>query len=192
MTNGLLDPPPDDAAAGALTGDRRRSARPAPVDVSTVEFELFYRAETRDLVRFLIWLGASLADAADVAQDTMIEAFHRWPTIRTPRAWVRRVASRIFLRRLARVVERPVDDVDARPLLAANRDLTDWEQHDEICHLLAQLPPRQRQVMAWTFDGYPPRQIAAELGITADAVRSNLKLARRALAERLSTDGGTR
>lgn len=197
MTNNLLDPPPDDGTARSLTGVPTEANAPAPTSVpsaaaSTVEFELFYRAETRDLVRFLIWMGASLADAADVAQDTMISAFQQWKKINTPRAWIRRVASRTFLRRKLTRVEQPVDTTDGRPLLPANADLSAWEEHEEVRRLLAGLPPRQRQVMAWTFDGYAPQEIAAELGITADAVRSNLKLARRALAQHLPGTGGTR
>jgi RNA polymerase sigma-70 factor (ECF subfamily) len=135
--------------------------------------------------------GARLPDAADLAQDTMIEALNNWQTIEHPRAWIRRVASRKFGRSLAGT-EEPVDQVDGRPLLPARCDLTDWEQHRDIRHLLALLPPRQRQVMAWTYDGYEPHEIADELGITAEAVRSSLRLARRKLAEQLPAEDDSR
>lgn len=185
MTNNVSGPPPEDGTAGPLTGTPDGPGSPTRVPRSTTEFECFYRAEARDLVRFLVWLGAPLADAADVAQDTMIEAYRQWSTIRRPRAWIRTVASRTFLRRLAQV-DQPVEDVDGRPLLSDSCDLiTAWLQHQEILRLLALLPPRQRQVMAWIFDGYSPKRIAPELGITPDDVRSNLRLARRALAEHL-------
>ena len=46
--------------------------------------------------------------------------------------------------------------------------------------------------MAWTLDGYTPAQIANELGITAEAVRSSLKKARRTLAAYLRTEGDER
>jgi RNA polymerase sigma-70 factor (ECF subfamily) len=136
-------------------------------------------------------MGARLPDAADLAQDTMIEAFNKWQAIEHPRAWTRRVASRKYGRRLAGA-EAPVDQVDGRPLLPARCDLADWEQHREIRRLLALLPSRQRQVMAWTYDGYKPHEIAAELGITAEAVRSNLKLARRKLAQQLPAEDDPR
>jgi DNA-directed RNA polymerase specialized sigma24 family protein len=129
---------------------------PAPSPAAVAEFIVFYRTQTSALVRFLVWMGARLPDAADLAQDAMLEAFNCWQTIEHPRAWIRRVASRKYGRRLAGT-EEPVDQVDGRPLLPVRCDLTDWEQHHEIQRLLALLPPRQRQVMAWTYDGYQPR-----------------------------------
>ncbi|MFV2018936.1 RNA polymerase sigma factor, partial [Micromonospora sp. LOL_023] len=68
-----------------------------PVDVAA--YSAFYRAEIKALVNFLLWMGAGLADATDIAQETMIEAYQSWPSIRHPRAWIRRVASRQYGRR---------------------------------------------------------------------------------------------
>jgi RNA polymerase sigma-70 factor (ECF subfamily) len=169
-----LDPPAEPAA-------------PAPA-VDVAGFTAFYRAETGALVRFLLCMGARLADAADLAQDTMIDAYRAWPTLTHPRAWARRVASRKYGRRIAST-ETPLDPVDGAPLLPAHHDVTEWEQRHEILRLLERLPWRQRQVMAWTFDGYTPQEIAAELGLSPDAVRASLKLARRALANRLNQAG---
>jgi RNA polymerase sigma factor (sigma-70 family) len=194
--NDLLDPPPEDGpsrparTAGDLTSHPLEPA-PAPDAATVAEFTAFYRAQTSALVRFLVWMGAQLPDATDLAQDTMIAAFNSWQTIEHPMAWIRRVASRKFGRRLAGTKE-PVDQVDGRPLLPARSDLTDWEQHHEIRRLLALLPPRQRQVMAWTYDGYQPHEIATELGITAEAVRSSLRLARRTLAQQLPAEDDPR
>lgn len=67
--------------------------------------------------------------------------------------------------------------------------MTEWEQRHEVLRVLDLLPLRQRQVMAWTLDGYPPAQIADELGITAEAVRSSLRKARRTLAAYLRAEG---
>jgi len=191
-----LDPPPEDrpgwpaCTAGDLTVHLPKSAV-APDAATVAEFTVFYRTQTSTLVRFLVWLGARLPDAADLAQDTMIEAFNSWQTIKHQRAWIRRVASRKYGRHLAGT-EEPADHMDGRPLLPARCDLTEWEQHDEIRRLLALLPPRQRQVMAWTYDGYQPHEIATELGITAEAVRSNLRLARRKLAQQLPVEDDQR
>jgi len=57
-----------------------------------------------------------------------------------------------------------------------------WEEQHAIIRLLAQLPPRQRQVLAWTYDGFTPEEIARELQISGEAVRQNLLRARRKLA----------
>jgi RNA polymerase sigma factor (sigma-70 family) len=140
-------------------------------------------------VAFLLWQGARLPEALDIAQETMLAAHQHWQTIRHPEQWARRVASRTLIRRATSTEEIPVEQIpDGRPLLAPQTNVGDWEQQHDILRALAVLPPRQRQVMAWTFDGYSPSEIAAELQLTAEAVRSNLRKARQTLAAHL---GGT-
>jgi DNA-directed RNA polymerase specialized sigma24 family protein len=50
--------------------------------------------------------------------------------------------------------------------------------------LLRSLPAAQREVMAWTYDGYRPTEIAALLGKPPATVRSLLRDARAALVNR--------
>lgn len=178
----LFEPPPEDQPASAVPAVDQPShplGAPAARSELTAAFAGFYRDEVTELVRFLLYMGAGLADAADLAQETMIDVYKSWASIEYPRAWARRVASRKFGRRMASV-EAPVAQTDGSPLLPAHRDVAEWEQRHEVLRLLATLPWRQRQVMAWTFDGYQPHEIALELNISADAVRASLKLARRA------------
>jgi RNA polymerase sigma factor (sigma-70 family) len=161
-----------------------------PVDVAA--YSAFYRAEIKALANFLLWMGAGVTDAADLAQEAMIDAYRSWPSIQHPRAWVRRVASRKHARRRIDRDETAADLTDDHnPLLRAPADIPVWEQRHEVLRLLATLPWRQRQAMAWSFDGYRPQEIAAELNITPEAARANLKLARRALAARLDQAGKT-
>jgi RNA polymerase sigma factor (sigma-70 family) len=178
-----------DSPSRSLAGLPPVDVRPVDVDAA---FSDFYRAEIKRLVNFLLWMGAGVADAADLAQDTMIDAYRSWPSVRHPRAWVRRVASRKYIRRRISPDETATDLTDDHnPLLGAPSDITAWERRHEVFHALAKLPPRQRQVLAWSLDGYQPQEIATELNITAPAVRGSLKLARRALAELLYQAGGT-
>lgn len=148
------------------------------------EFSAFYRNSTPGLVTFLVWQGAGLADAADIVQETMIDAFRRWPNIREPRAWVRRVASQKYARRIT-ASEQPVREVDKGPLISADVDVAEWEQRHDVLRLLAELPARQRQVMAWTLDGYTPADIAQELNLSPDSVRASLRKARSTLVRLL-------
>ena len=135
------------------------------------------------LTVFLIWLGARPADAVEIAQDTMIQIFQRWDEISAPRAWARTVASRAYGRRMAALREDPTDDPAASvPVASGSSGIDTLVNAHEVVALFAQLPPRQRQVMAWTFDGYTPTEIAAELGMSAEAVRSSLHKARATLA----------
>ncbi|WP_367995823.1 RNA polymerase sigma factor [Streptomyces sp. ADI95-16] len=52
---------------------------------------------------------------------------------------------------------------------------------------LRALPPRQRQVLAWSVSGYSPSQIGEELGIDPATGRANLLKARRAVARLMKT-----
>jgi RNA polymerase sigma-70 factor (ECF subfamily) len=51
---------------------------------------------------------------------------------------------------------------------------------------LAALPERQRQVMAWLYDGYSPPEIAEHLGMKPASVRSNIRHARKTLVRVLA------
>ncbi|MCI4078843.1 sigma-70 family RNA polymerase sigma factor [Streptomyces sp. MMS21 TC-5] len=64
------------------------------------------------------------------------------------------------------------------------------DQEREVYTALAELPSRQRQVMAWFYDGYTITEIADVLEIAKESVRQNLCRARATLKARLSQQGG--
>ncbi|WP_084557636.1 sigma-70 family RNA polymerase sigma factor [Couchioplanes caeruleus] len=127
-----------------------------------------------------------------VRRGSKVKGGPQGPSLATPRAWARRVAARELARRVAELdYEILTDQVPERPaLLANNADLS--EQSRRIVAAIQELPPRQRQIMAWTYDGYAPAEIAEELDITPEAVRSSLRKARRSLIERLTQGKGSR
>ncbi|MFJ8948211.1 RNA polymerase sigma factor [Streptomyces sp. NPDC102395] len=154
---------------------------------STEEFEAFYREFTPKLVGFLIRQGARLTIAAEIAQETMTTAFRKWAEISNPPAWARRVASRELIRHLSRAEADLCEDVpEPSSLLCSPNAAAEWEQQQDLLRLLADLPPRQRQIMAWKYDGHSPAEIAEELGISPETVRGSLLKARRVLAARLA------
>jgi RNA polymerase sigma-70 factor (ECF subfamily) len=172
--------------------DAGTAASPTPTSTAhDAAFSRFYRSFIATLVSFLRWQGVPLREAADIAQETMIEAYRSWATIRSPQAWARRVAARMWARRVADVAEDPVADVpeQATSLLAIT-DVVAWEQRHDVLQVLDALPPRQRQVLAWAVDGYTPAEIADELKMSPDAVRASLRKARRALATHPRVTGG--
>jgi RNA polymerase sigma-70 factor (ECF subfamily) len=156
------------------------------LDDATVEFEGFYRCTAMPLIRFLMLQGASPADAAEAAQDALTAACTHWHEIDSPKAWVHRVASRAWIRKVVNLRE----DLTAEPtvptplLKAIPTDA--WHLRQELVAGLSALPPRQRQVMAWTLSGYSPAEIATELDLPNEQIRANLHLARRALAGTLN------
>lgn len=186
------DPPEPVTAREALSARPRPDSSPSPSAETITAFSAFYREFVPILVGFLIWQGARPTDAADIAQETMAAAFRSWESIDNPQAWTRRVASRAYARRIASVDEDLVADVpEARSPLIGDPSAVDAvvERH-EVLRLLALLPPRQRQVMAWTVDGFAPSEIAAELKMEPDAVRASLYRARRALAREVDPPEG--
>lgn len=155
-----------------------------------LDFSSCYARELSSLTWFVMSLGADIHRAADVAQSTFAEAFGAWDRIQYPGAWLRRVAGRIYYRSL-HSLETPVEAVPDRqgPRSAAG----EVELHDEaraVLAALADLPPRQRQVMAWSIDGFSPAEIARELDIDPAAARQNLAKARGNLKRSLGTAGG--
>ncbi|MGW1495219.1 sigma-70 family RNA polymerase sigma factor, partial [Streptomyces sp. NPDC002402] len=154
------------------------------------DFSRFYRESVSQLVAFLMWQGASLDDAADIAQDTMIALYQGWPTIKHPKKWTRTVASRYLMRHINRTEKRSEIE-QLRPtalLLDTNRD-SGWEEHIRVFRLVSQLPARQRQVLAWTLDGFTDEEIAEQLQITVSTARSALTRARRTLTSLLHEGG---
>jgi DNA-directed RNA polymerase specialized sigma24 family protein len=142
--NDVLEPP-DEPTRPMPTLEERSPSPGGFVDTQTVDdaaYSAFYRAEIKALVNFLLWMGAGVADAADLAQETMIDAYGSWATIHTPRAWIRRVASRKHARRRIDRDESPADLADDHnPLLKASDDLSEWEQRHDVLRLLAKGPP---------------------------------------------------
>ena len=163
----------DDLAASAI--------EEVKADLAVDAFSEFYLSFTPRLVNFLLWNGARLVEAADIAQEAMRRAYEQWDTIDHPKAWCRTVASREYGRRMTDVEIATAEP----PVLLLSYDPDVIEQRHEVLRRLRQLPPRQRQVLAWTYDGYSPTEIAEELSISPEAVRSNLLKARRALAKQL-------
>jgi RNA polymerase sigma factor (sigma-70 family) len=162
------------------------------VDAETVvaDFSACYARELSSLTWFVMSLGADAHRAADVAQSAFAEAFVVWARIQHPTAWLRRVAGRLYYRHLV-TQETSVEDVPDRqgPLSAASV----VELHDEarrVLAALADLPPKQRQVMAWTIDGFSPAEIARELDVDPATVRQSLAKARKNLKQQLGIVGG--
>ncbi len=157
------------------------------------EFSKFYIENVPRLVAFLVCKGVSWIDAADCVQETLIDA--RPPVLATleyPYAWCRRVAYRKACDLAQRRREAPVADPElaGSPLVAPGIDVENFESNHECLRWLARLGGgKQREVLAWTYDGATPAEIAAELGMNPATVRSTLRNARVTL-RRLRAKGG--
>ncbi|MEU0861039.1 sigma-70 family RNA polymerase sigma factor [Streptomyces griseofuscus] len=140
-------------------------------------------------MRFLLRHGAEYAEAEDAVHSAFVELIRTRQPVRSPRAWLRTVALRTFLRQA--VSERPEQDLAERlaetsadwrtPLQAAELN----EQQRHVLHALIQLPFKQRSVMAWHLDGFSTAEIAEAMSLEQAAVLQNLSRARRTLKQQL-------
>jgi RNA polymerase sigma-70 factor (ECF subfamily) len=136
------------------------------------EFGDLYRGEAPRLAVFAVAMGADRQRAADVAHASLVALWRRWGDVPgTPRTFARVLA--------VRVGRRP------GPGSASPLRFPSAPQHDAVLDGLAQLPPRQRQVLAATFDDLPPEDVAQVLHLRVDAVGPTADAARTALEELL-------
>jgi RNA polymerase sigma factor (sigma-70 family) len=165
-----------------------------PSSAARQEFTSLYEAEMPKLARFVMKHGATPVEAADAAQAAFSAAWEAWEDIREPLAWLRTVAIREYLR--CPVNETPVDSLPDKAESSLLLDPVELgEQEQRVIAALAALPMKQRQVMAWHYDGFAHDQIAKHMKITEDAVRQNLHRARvrlKALLLGTSEEGGAK
>lgn len=162
-----------------------------PEDVS---WEYLVKNELPRVAAFLQVNGASLEEAKECAQEALAQCWARRTTIQSMNPYLRKVALRLFLKRpaystvpLEEAGVEPQDQTPSPHLQAENREVNTL-----VLAALAELPPAQRTVMAYSLDGYEPAEIAAEIGSTRQAVRTNLSRARTALKFRLASLGKDR
>jgi RNA polymerase sigma-70 factor (sigma-E family) len=152
-----------------------------------VQFEQFYEASWRRLLRSLIVITTSRADAEDVLQEAFGKAARDWTSVRemaSPEAWVRRVAVNAAMdlhRRRTRQREayaRVEQDPTAPDALSV-----------EVMQALATLPMPERQVVVLHhLLALSVAEIAEEVGRPTGTVKAQLVRGRKRLAEELRVD----
>jgi RNA polymerase sigma-70 factor (ECF subfamily) len=146
----------------------------------------FYKADAERLVGFVIKLGASPHDAADIAQTALSRLLTRWEEVETPRAWTRKTATRLFLKSIPagqrEVCTETVPELPTK-LLSPEACAENAAAAREINELLDALPSQQRMVMAWRMDNFTNIEIAQVLNTTPAAIATAYQRARNSLRE---------
>ncbi|MFF7656711.1 RNA polymerase sigma factor [Streptomyces sp. NPDC007983] len=155
--------------------------------------EELHHGQFPSLVRFLLLQGASWPEAQDAAQDAFTQMCAPGLSIAYPKAWLRTVATRSWLRQQVKP-----EDACAEP--PEPYGVVRWhtpahaveigEEERRVIALLLQLPAKQRAAMAWHLDGFTTEESARAMGTTQAAVRQNLTRARAALKAGLGLCGG--
>ena len=122
----------------------------------------------------------------DIAEDAVAEAFARaieqFDRIREPVPWIYRTAFRIASRELQRERRLPPSAPDPVPGL-------DPGEIQDVIRALAVLSPNQRAaVLLHDLEGFPAREIAPLLGMSAATVRVHLFRGRHRLRDLLGTE----
>jgi RNA polymerase sigma-70 factor (ECF subfamily) len=150
------------------------------------DFDVFYAATSRRLVRQIFAMTGDLSEAEDAVQEAYIRAWRRWPRIRTyedPEAWLRMVAYRIAVNswqkarnrltahRAGRHPELPGLTPDLVALVSALRKIPETKRRAIVLHYLA---------------GLSVEEIARETDTPTGTVKARLARGRRALAPLVS------
>lgn len=164
--------------AQAVTGERAAFGELARRHGSTV----------RALLRRM---GAAAAEADDVAQDAFLTAFERIAEFRgegTFAGWVKRIAARLYLRRLQR--ERRLDALAA----SAPEPQTEGQDPDrriDLDEALQALGPAERMCVSLCFGaGLSHAEAAEALNLPLGTVKSHVKRGLEKLRTRMAPPDG--
>jgi RNA polymerase sigma-70 factor (ECF subfamily) len=132
--------------------------------------------------------------ADDLTQETFLRAWRHRGRLRDERAmrvWLFRITVNLWrdqLRRGRSPVARagPLDDTRASRDPSPEHLVANQEELDRALKALTCLPPRQREVLYLSAcEGLATAEVATVLGISTDAAKSNLSLARKAMRQQL-------
>jgi RNA polymerase sigma-70 factor (ECF subfamily) len=162
--------------------------------VSVTEgFEAWYVREHPRVVAALATITGHPDLAADAADEAFVRACERWGRVSrmaSPGGWVHTTALNVARRQLRRSAHehRLVARITIHPgggSPAAEPAPAGWSP--ETWTALLDLPPRERQAVAWRYvAGLPVAEVAAAMGVAVGTVTAALHTARRRLAVALA------
>jgi RNA polymerase sigma factor (sigma-70 family) len=144
--------------------------------------------------RFALRLCDDPHAAEDLTQETFLRAWRHRARLRDERAagaWLFRITANIWRDQLRRGRLRvaqagPLEDDEPSRVHPPAHMAAAREGLSRALEAMAELPPRQREVLYLSAcEGIPTAEIGEILGLSADAVKANLSLARKWMRERL-------
>jgi RNA polymerase sigma-70 factor (ECF subfamily) len=144
--------------------------------------------------RFAVRLTNDVHTAEDLTQETFLRAWRNLDRLREPeavRVWLFRITANLWrdqLRRGRSPIARagPLSDEYVGRALTPETTAGAQEQADRAMDALAMLPDRQREVLYLNAcEGLAAAHIAEVLGISTEAAKASLSLARKRMREEL-------
>lgn len=140
--------------------------------------------------RYALRLTRDRTAAQDLMQDTLLRGWQSRRSLRdvaAARVWLLRIATNLHRDHCRGT--RPTEPILAEPTDGTPPIAARYEHRECVAQAIAaldDLPPRQRQAMHLvTIEQLSHNDAAEVLGITVDALKASLSLARRQLRERL-------
>jgi RNA polymerase sigma-70 factor (ECF subfamily) len=160
----------------------------APGAASRSSFEEWYRREHPRVLGAMYVLGGDRDVARDATDEAFARALAHWPKVssmRSPGAWVHRVALNVLHRTYRR------RGMEARILERQYSPPAVSEDWPEVWQAVAALPPRQKTAIVLRFIAdLPEADIAVAMGVGRGTVSSTLAAARQQLGSLLQGDDG--
>jgi RNA polymerase sigma factor (sigma-70 family) len=152
-------------------------------------FADFFARLCAPVVRSLAYLGFTLSEAEDAAQEAFAAAYRYWDAISYPVAYVHKAARTIASTHRGKAAR--VSLVESLPNLVPDQPLAEAnlvEAQSDIMRALLHLPAAQATTIALIMDGFTAGEIGEFLYVKEATVRSNLRHARRKLEALLAED----
>lgn len=139
------------------------------------DFDAFVRSTWRSLRQAAFALTGNTADAEDLLQSVLANAYARWPRLRRddPVAYVRRaLVNRYIDTWRRRNVVREMSRAEP-PERTSYDELDRFDDRDDLATLLAALSPRERTVVVMRhYLDLSERDVAVSLGCSVGTVKS--------------------
>lgn len=158
-------------------------------------FDQFYAASAQRITAQIHAMIGDQEEARDCVQEAFARAWsqrHRFADVAHPEAWVRTTAYRLAVSRWRRAVRsrRPADRAVGPAAVVEGPS----EDYVHLVAALARLPRAQRQaIVLHHLADLPVAEVAAELDVSPNTVKTRLRRGRAALAIHLGgcRNGGT-
>lgn len=151
---------------------------------------------------FALRLAGSRHEAEDLVQDTFVQALRHQSRLRdatAARAWLFTITANLWRSRLRRKgrekeVIRDVEQMGTRSVPLPEHGLIVREDMRRVREAINGLPKRQQEILhLHAYESFSLAEIAKILGISAEAVKASLSLARKRMRQQLrDLDDGSR
>lgn len=161
-----------------------------PEEVYNVLFERIYRGNRSYVYRSLLRWGCTAEEAEDLSQEVFLKVFmfrDQLPQIICMRKWLRVIARNTYISMLRKKRLQIVSLSDCGDCCCFRRspavdDLAAWEQMELIQQTFPAESVEQR-MLNWLVEGMSCSEMAGQMGISCQAVRSRLFRMRKKLSK---------